>query len=138
MQTGGVTIRPYAGYRYTRLSVDGFTETGGAAAASFGARDVSVSDFTIGADASMALHGGVLTGSGELLRRDVSDDGANVAIFGFGGNTAAASTDFTALKLGIGYGVAVGSGMLNVGMSGMVGNNGSSGLGVKASYSVKF
>jgi hypothetical protein len=138
IQSGAATIRPHMGYRYTRLNVDGFTETGGGAAATFGSRDVDVSDFTIGADASMAYGGGVLTGSAEILRRNVSDDGANVAIFGIGGSTASASTDFTALNLGIGYGVALGSGMMNVGVSGMVGTNGVSGYGVKASYSVRF
>jgi uncharacterized protein with beta-barrel porin domain len=107
VQAGAATIRPYVGYRYTRLSIDGFTETGGIAVATFGGRDVDVSDFTIGADMSMALGMGMLTGSAKILNRNVSDDGASVALFGITGDTASAATDFTALELGVGYGMGL-------------------------------
>jgi hypothetical protein len=138
MQSGAATIRPYVGYRYTRLKIDGFTETGGPAAASFDSRDVDVSDFTIGADLSMPVGQGTLTGSAQILRRVVSDDGASFAVFGDTGHTASAATDFTALELGIGYSVEVGAGMLSIGASGMAGDNGLSGYGISASYRLAF
>ena len=138
MQSGAATIRPYIGYRYTRLKIDGFTETGGPAAASFDSRDVDVSDFTIGADLSMPAGQGTLTGSAQILRRVVSDDGASFAFFGDTGHTASAATDFTALELGIGYSVEAGAGMLSIGASGMVGDNGVSGYGVTAAYRLAF
>ena len=138
MQSGAATIRPYVGYRYTRLKIDGVTETGGLAAATFGSRDVDVSDFTIGADMSMAYGKGTLTGSAQILRRIVSDDGTSVALFGDTGQTATAATDFTALELGIGYSMEVESGVLSIGATGMFGDNGVSGYGVTAGYRLAF
>jgi len=135
---GDMTIRPHVGYRYTKLSVDGFTETGGLAAATFGAREVSASDFTIGAEMSKAVSKGTLTGSADILRRVVSDNGASVAFFGETDHTLAANTDFTALELGIGYTMAVEAGEVSIGATSVLSNNGASSYGLAAGYRISF
>ena len=137
--TGSATIRPYAGYRYTRLSIDGYAESGGLGAASFSGRDVDISDFIVGVDTSLPLGMGTFSGSAAVLRRNVSDDGTIASLFGMSGNVATAATDFTALELGIGYGIDVGpSGSMNFGVSGMFGDSGVSGYGLTASYRLEF
>ena len=135
---GDMTIRPHVGYRYTKLSVDGFTETGGLAAATFGAREASASDFTIGAEMSKAVSKGTLTGSADILRRVVSDNGASVAFFGETDHTLAANTDFTALELGIGYTMAVEAGEVSIGATSVLSNNGASSYGLAAGYRISF
>ncbi len=138
MQSGNMLIRPYAGYRYTRLNVDGYTESGGTGAVTYDDRDIDVSDFTIGVDASTQAGSGVLTGSLEVLHREVSDDGANVNLFGTDGTIASAATDFTAVELGLGYGIELGTGGIDVKASGLFGNEGVSGYGVSVGYRVSF
>jgi hypothetical protein len=137
-QTGNVLLRPYAGYRYTRLNVDGYEETGGATAIGYGDRDIDVSDFTIGVDASTQAGPGVLTGSLEVLRREVSEDGLEVAFVGTDATLASAATDFTAVEVGVGYGVELGTGGLDFKASGLFGNEGVSGYGVSVGYRMSF
>lgn len=137
VKSGDMTFRPHMGYRHTKLHSDGFTETGGAAAASFDSRSVSSSDITVGFDASRIFGDGTLTGSADVLKRVVNDDGANFNLFGDSGSTANADSNFTALNLSINYSVAKGPGALNIGASGMVGKN-VSGYGLAANYVIEF
>jgi hypothetical protein len=135
---GDMTMRPHVGYRYTTLNVDGFTETGGLAAATFGARVAAASDFKIGAELSRSVSNGTLTGSADILRRVVSDNGASVALFDDTGRTATANTNFTALELGIGYTMPVEAGEVSIGATGVLSNNGASSYGVTAGYRISF
>ena len=138
VQSGAVTFQPHMGYRLTRLNIDGYTETGGPAAATFASHTVDVSDFSIGVDMSMVYGGGILTGSAEILRRNVSDDGTSFTFLGDTGNTASAATDFTGLELGVGYDVELVTGTMNFGVSGMIGKDDASAYGLTAGYRVSF
>ena len=108
------------------------------AAATFASRTVDVSDFSIGVDMPMVYGGGILTGSAEILRRNVSDDGTSFTFLGDTGNTASAATDFTGLELGVGYDVELVTGTMNFGVSGMIGKDDASAYGLTAGYRVSF
>lgn len=137
VQSGSATFRPYVGYRYTRLSVDGFTEAGGLGA-TFGDRSVTISDVTLGVDVETALGGGTLTGSLEVLNRRARDSDMETVLFGIDGSVSGAATDLTAVELGVGYGVALGRGRLDIGGSALIGNDEATGFGVTAGYRISF
>ncbi len=87
-----------------------------------------------GADAAPSGTRGTVFVEGDLVSRKLDDAAGRELDFDVSGHTASAATDFTALELGIGYSVEAGTGMLGIGASGIVGDNGLSGHDISTRY----
>jgi hypothetical protein len=87
-----------------------------------------------GADAAPSGTRGTVFFEGDLVSRELDDAAGRELGFDISGHTASTATDFTALELGIGYSVEAGAGMLSIGASGIVGDNGLSGHDISTRY----
>ncbi|WP_209081624.1 autotransporter domain-containing protein [Shimia sp. R9_3] len=99
------TLTPRASYLYGEQEIDGYTETGSSANATFGTRDIQFEEAQLGASLSTLLGNGVMSFSLDAVHRSVdSPELVDVSIFGTTtALTAGGSEEGTLGQLGISY-----------------------------------
>jgi hypothetical protein len=100
-----VTLTPRAGYLIGEQHIDGYTETGSSANASFAARNVQFEEAQLGVSLSTSVGAGVMSASLDVVHRKVdSPEVIDVSIFGTTTALATGGTeDDTFGQLGLSY-----------------------------------
>jgi hypothetical protein len=140
MYVGDLMVTPSARYRYTRQSIEGYTEAGTMVNATVGARKVTVGQLDLGVDVCKQVGAGVLTGSFGVMSRNVGgDDTVTVTIAGDTNTIGVFGDSQQAATIGVSYSQDLSNGVsFNIGADAVVGGGDISGYSLGASLIAKF
>jgi len=144
MQAGNVAFEPFAGIAYVNLDVDGFGETGGAAALSGGGGSTETTFSTLGLRAwtDVVLGSQTVTLDGMLGWRHAFDDRTPVSTFAFAQGLpfsvagAPIASDAAVVEIGLGMNLSPDA-SLNVSYGGQFGDGGED-HSARATFSYRF
>jgi len=106
----GVTYTPSAGIRYTMASIDGFTETGSAANAEVGSRDIGLIEANVEMAATKQVNIGTVTGRiGYMMRHNTGDDAVSISLIGINNSVGFGDTDSHSAYIGLGTNIELSS-----------------------------